>query len=145
MFRKCHLEKVVCIDECRNEITEPVGLRYDYGITFIIYHHFKSVFIITIITLWKLINILKELNNTVNISAEARALHWPSIKLNKIKVKSSMAARSLPVENLLPQNDGQLSTTCSNLLKYPNGELLVAVDHNQLRTMASEMVDPIDW
>ena len=24
-------------------------------------------------------------------------------------------------------------------------ELLVAVDHNQLRTMASETVDPIDW
>ena len=40
---------------------------------------------------------------------------------------------------------GQLSTTCSNLLKQPNGELLVAVDHNQLRTMASETVDPIDW
>ena len=40
---------------------------------------------------------------------------------------------------------GQLSTTCSNLLKYPNGELLVAVDHNQLRTMASETVYLIDW
>ena len=43
---------------------------------------------------------------------------------------------------------GQLSTTCSNLLKQPNGELVVAVDHNQLRTlrtMVSEMVDPIDW
>ena len=40
---------------------------------------------------------------------------------------------------------GQLSTTCSNVLKQPNGELLVAVNHNQLRTMASETVDPIDW
>ena len=40
---------------------------------------------------------------------------------------------------------GQLSTTCSILLKFPNGELLVAVDHNQLRTMASETADPIDW
>ena len=50
-------------------------------------------------------------------------------------------ARSLPVENLLPQNVG--STTCSNLLIQP--ELLVAVDHNQLRRMASETVDPIDW
>ena len=40
---------------------------------------------------------------------------------------------------------GQLSTTCSNVLKQPNGELLVAVDHNQLRTMASKAVDPIDW
>ena len=40
---------------------------------------------------------------------------------------------------------GQLSTTCSNVLKQPNGELLVAVNHNQRRTMASETVDPIDW
>ena len=40
---------------------------------------------------------------------------------------------------------GQLSTTCSNLLKKPNGELLVAEEHYQLRTMASETVDPIDW
>ena len=34
---------------------------------------------------------------------------------------------------------------CSNILKQPNGELIVAVDHKQLRTMASETVDPIDW
>ena len=40
---------------------------------------------------------------------------------------------------------GQLSTTCSNVLKQPNGKLLVAVNHNQLRTTASETVDPIDW
>ena len=40
---------------------------------------------------------------------------------------------------------GQLSTTCIDVLKQPNGELLVAVYHNQLRTMASETVDPIDW
>ena len=39
----------------------------------------------------------------------------------------------------------QLSTTCSNRLQYPNGELLVAVDHNQLRTIESLPVDPIDW
>ena len=38
----------------------------------------------------------------------------------------------------------QLSTTCSNILKYPNGELIVAVDRNQIRTMALETVDPID-
>ena len=54
-------------------------------------------------------------------------------------------ARSLPVENLLPQKVGQLSTTFSNALKQPTGELIVAVNHNQLRTMASETVDPIDW
>ena len=39
----------------------------------------------------------------------------------------------------------QLSTTCSNVLKQPNEKLLVAVSHNQLRTMASKAVDPIDW
>ena len=39
----------------------------------------------------------------------------------------------------------QLSTTFSNALKQQTGELLVAVNHNQLRTMASETVDPIDW
>ena len=54
-------------------------------------------------------------------------------------------ARSLPVENLLPQNVGSIINTCSNVLKQHNGELLVAVNHNQLRTMASETVDPIDW
>ena len=39
---------------------------------------------------------------------------------------------------------GQLPTTGSNLLKQPTGELLVAVDHNQLRKVASEKIDPID-
>ena len=61
-----------------------------------------------------------------------------------VNVKSSMA-RSLPVENLLPQNVG--STV--NYLQYSTeaaqwGIILVAVDHNQLWTMASETVDPID-
>ena len=32
-----------------------------------------------------------------------------------------------------------------NIMRKPNMELLVAVDHIQLWTMASEMVDPIDW
>ena len=40
---------------------------------------------------------------------------------------------------------GQLSTTCSNVRKQPNWEFLVAVNHNQLRTMASETVYTIDW
>ena len=30
-------------------------------------------------------------------------------------------------------------------LTVENGELLVVVDHNQLRTMVPETVDPIDW
>ena len=59
------------------------------------------------------------------------------------KVKSSMA-KSLPVENLLPQNVGSIINYLQLLLKQPNGELLVAVNHNQVRTMASETVDPID-
>ena len=54
-------------------------------------------------------------------------------------------ARSFPVEIYYHRMWGQLSTTCSNLLKWPNGALLVAVDHKQLQTMASEMKDPIDW
>ena len=54
-------------------------------------------------------------------------------------------ARSLPVEMHYHRMCGQLSTTCSNPLKQPNGDLLIAIDHNQLRTMASETVDPIDW
>ena len=65
-------------------------------------------------------------------------------RVGKVKVKSSISS-SLPVENLLPQNMGSIVNYCSNVLKQPNGELLVAVNHNQLRTMASETVDPIDW
>ena len=55
-------------------------------------------------------------------------------------------ARSLSVENLLPENVGSIINYLQyNLLKKPKGELLVGVDHNQLRTMASKTVDPIDW
>ena len=39
--------------------------------------------------------------------------------------------------------DYQLLTVM--LLKWPNKELPVAVDHRQQRTMASQKVDPIDW
>ena len=44
------------------------------------------------------------------------------------------------MENLLIQNVRSIILTCSNLLLQPNGEFLVAVDHNQLWTMASETV-----
>ena len=54
-------------------------------------------------------------------------------------------ARSLQWRIYYHRMWGQLSTTFSNLLKEPNGELLVAVSHNQLQIMASETVDPIDW
>ena len=60
------------------------------------------------------------------------------------KVKSSMA-RSLQWRIYYHRMWGQLSTTCSNVLKQPNGELLVAVNHIQLQTMASESIDSIDW
>ena len=49
------------------------------------------------------------------------------------------------MENLLPQKMGSIINYCSNVLKQPNGELLVAVNHNKLWTMASKTVDPIDW
>ena len=49
------------------------------------------------------------------------------------------------MENLLPQNVGSIINYFQYALKQPTGELLVAVNHNQLRTMASETVDPIDW
>ena len=53
-------------------------------------------------------------------------------------------ARRLPLQNLLRQNVGsaiysnllnllKLSATCCNLLKQPNGELLVAIEHRQWR------------
>ena len=57
-------------------------------------------------------------------------------------------ARSLPVENLQPQNVGSiiiLSTTCSNATEAAYGEITIAVDHSQLLAMASETVDSIDW
>ena len=53
-------------------------------------------------------------------------------------------ARSLPVENLVPQNVGSIINYLQ-CTEAANGELLVAINHNQLRIMASEMVDPINW
>ena len=49
------------------------------------------------------------------------------------------------MENLLQLNVGSIINYLRNVLKQPNGELLVAVNHNQIRTMASETADPIDW
>ena len=62
------------------------------------------------------------------------------------------------MENTLPQNVGSIINyliidqlldinylIINYVLKQPKGELLVAVKNNQLRTMASETVDPIDW
>ena len=54
-------------------------------------------------------------------------------------------ARSLPVENLLAQNVGSIINYLQNCTEAAQWELLVAVNHNQLWTMASETVDPIDW
>ena len=48
------------------------------------------------------------------------------------------------MDNLPPLNVGSIiNYTFSDLLKQPNWELLVAVDHNQLQTMALETVGPI--
>ena len=54
-------------------------------------------------------------------------------------------ARSLPVENLLPQNMGSIINYLQQSTEVAQWELQVSVGHNQLRTMASETVDPIDW
>ena len=40
---------------------------------------------------------------------------------------------------------GQSLNTCSNATEIANEQLLVAVDHNQIRILASATVDPIDW
>ena len=67
---------------------------------------------------------------------------------NKTYIKSSMA-RTPPLPSqwkiYYHRMWGQLSATCGNLLKQPNGKLLVAVDHIHLQTMASETVDQNDW
>ena len=62
-----------------------------------------------------------------------------------IKVGSFMARRKKQWRIYYHSLWGQLSTTAVKLLKQTNCQLRVAVDHSQLRTMASEMVDPIDW
>ena len=54
-------------------------------------------------------------------------------------------ARSLPAENLQPQNVGSIINYLQQCTEEAQWELLVAVYHNQLRTMASETVDLIDW
>ena len=56
-------------------------------------------------------------------------------------------ARSLTNENILPLFVGSiiLSITCSNATEVAPGQLPVAVDYTQLRTMAPVTVYPIDW
>ena len=54
------------------------------------------------------------------------------------------------MENLFPQNVGSINNLFRVIKLFwgsssPMGEILVSFDHNQLRTMASETVDPIDW
>ena len=60
-------------------------------------------------------------------------------------VKSPMSRR--PVENLLPQFVGSINYQLLAVMlpKYPNEQLLVAVDYILLRTMASDTLNPIDW
>ena len=53
-------------------------------------------------------------------------------------------AGSLPVDNLAATECGVVYQLLAVMLqKLPNVELRVAFDHSQLRTMASETVDPI--
>ena len=48
-----------------------------------------------------------------------------------------MVTTQSPLEHIKPK--------LAMFQKQPSKQLLVVVDHSQLRTMASEMVDPIDW
>ena len=57
----------------------------------------------------------------------------------------SSMARSVPVENLLPQNVGSIINYLQYCTEVAQWGLLVAVNHNQLWTLAPETVDPIDW
>ena len=49
------------------------------------------------------------------------------------------------MENLLPKNVGSIINYLQYYTEVAQWELLVAVDHKQLRRRASEAVDPIDW
>ena len=82
--------------------------------------------------------------NLINIFQVYSFNEW-TIYLLKGKGKVFDGQETPSGETTTTECGGQLWTTCANLLKQPNGELLVAVNHNQLRTMASETVDPIDW
>ena len=56
--------------------------------------------------------------------------------------------QSYPVQNVLPQFDGENYQRLAVMpLKLPNVKLSVAVGYRQLMTMASEMekVDPTGW
>ena len=78
---------------------------------------------------------------TKTIECKPYIVSWFSYKVKKILIWPGVSQWKIYYRRKL----GKLSTTCNNLTKRLNGELLVAVHHNQLRTMASETVDPSDW
>ena len=80
----------------------------------------------------------KEQNFTLSTSTSLCHLLTVLIQL-KVKVKSSPSGESITIEC------GFNYQLLAVPLKYPNWGPLVSVDHNQLWTMASETVDPIDW
>ena len=57
------------------------------------------------------------------------------LRYKELHILKSSVARCLQWRIYYYRMCGQLSTTCSNLLKYPIVELLVVVDRNQLRTL----------
>ena len=54
-------------------------------------------------------------------------------------------ARSLPVENLLPQNVSSIINYLQQFTEVAQWGAPSCSQPQQLRTMASETVDPIDW
>ena len=73
------------------------------------------------------------------------ALWWKSISTFEGKGESSMARslRGWIYYTTVRGVNYQLLVVM--LLKQPNGQLPLTVDHSQLRTMVSETEDPIDW
>ena len=82
------------------------------------------------------------LDQTFVIATGNNASH----QIRKVKKVKSSLAGSPPMEDLLPQFCGvNYQLLAVMLLKSPNGRLLVTVEKSQLRSMASETVDPIAW
>ena len=73
---------------------------------------------------------------------------WPPCaiirNIHKEKVNSSIA-KILPVENLLPQNVGSIINYLQKFTEVAQYGAPSFSQPHQLRTMASEKVDPIDW
>ena len=79
------------------------------------------------------------------LNTYASEITWYSLPVKKYKVKVFYGQEPPSGESTTTECGVNYQLPAGMLLKQPNWELLVAVDHNLLGTMASETVDPIDW